>query len=348
MNNDKNEFNDKLENFDLNSLKSDWLKKEIEVKNNEITNLKNKNLMFKIFNSFKIIIALIFVLLQIFIVIWVLQRYNIIDMKDSTSSISVSKNHINIPVIDINEQLTMEYVNNLIKKMDKIKSNDSVKEVLIIMNCPGGSPVAADEFTAYIKEFNETKKINMYVQTMAASGGYYIASAIKPIVANPNAIVGSIGVIMPKYTIKKLADKIGIEEDNVVVGDYKVPASLFNNVTKEQTNYLKENMLNPTYKNFIEIVAKNREIEVSTIEEFAQGKIYVASKEEIKDILVDELSTLVEYKNKIVENLHNETKINKDKIKFILVEDRKEKLPGLNINLDVGNLIENNKLNLTF
>lgn len=67
----------------------------------------------------------------------------------------------------------------------------------------------------------------MYIESVAASGGYYIASAIKPLKANKNAIVGSIGVIIQHYSLEELSKKIGIEEDNVAYGEYKQPISLF-------------------------------------------------------------------------------------------------------------------------
>lgn len=341
---DDNGFKDELSEFELNSMKEDWLKKEIDVKNHIIDDLKSKTKYNKIFSLLKILITIIFVVIEIFVAIYVLKKYGFIE-KDFMES-EYEKSSINIPIVDINKQLTMEYVNDLIKQMDKYKEDKTIKQILIVMNCPGGSPVAADEFTAYIKDYNKTKKINMYVQTMAASGGYYIASGIKPIVANPNAIVGSIGVIMPKYTIKKLADKIGVEEDNVVVGEYKVPASLFNNVTNEQKEYLNNNMLLPTYKNFIEVVSSNRGIDSKKIEEFAQGKIFIANKIEIKDILVDRISNYVEFKNELIDSISKEYKTNKDDIKFIVSEEKKEKLPFFNIKLDLSNLIQNSNLNL--
>lgn len=340
MENKNNEFDSKIDELNINGMKEEWFKKEIEVKNTEILNLKTKNTIYKVFNFFKILVTIIFIALQIVVVLFILNKYKILDL-DSSNEIINSNSSLNVLIIDINEQLTIDYVNGLMKKMEKVKDNNSVKEILLVMNCPGGSPVAADEFTSYIKNYNKTKKINMYVQSMAASGGYYIASAIKPIVSNPNAIVGSIGVIMPKYTIKKLADKIGIEEDNVVVGEYKVPASLFSNVTKEQKEYLNKNMLLPTYNNFINVVATNRNLDVKELEKFAQGKIFVANKDEIKGVLVDKISNLVDFKEEVKENISKEHGVDSKNINFILIKEEKNNFPNLNIKLDVSNLLEN-------
>lgn len=316
---------------------------ELNKKNEELNGLKSKNKLDRIINISKICAMVIFLGIEISIGIYFLQKYGLID---DIKHNNINSEYTNIVTIDINKELTIDYVNNLIKTMEEYKDDKSVKEILITMNCPGGSPVAADKITSYIKDYNKTKKINMYVQTMAASGGYYIASAIKPLVANQNAIVGSIGVIMPKYTIKKLADTIGVEEDNIVVGDYKVPATLFNNVTNEQKDYLKNNLLIPTYDNFVQTVATNRGITIESLVPFTQGKIFVANKLEIKNVLVDKVTNLIDFKNEIIENISVKDKIKKDKIKFINIENKDIKNSLFKINLDLNSLIKENSLNL--
>jgi len=202
-----------------------------------------------------------------------------------------------VAVINIDKEITVDYINKLMAKMDKLKDNKNVKEVLLIFNTPGGSPSASDEFNAYLKYFNKIKKVNVYVESMAASGGYYIASAIKPIIANKNAIVGSIGVIMPHYVIGKLAKKVGVEQDNIAVGKYKEPVSLFKKATSSQKRYLYSHLLNPTYENFLNTVAKDRNISLKKLKIYADGKIYVATL--AKGVLVDKISTLIQTKEEI-------------------------------------------------
>lgn len=159
---------------------------------------------------------------------------------------------------------------------------------------------------------------------MAASGGYYIVSAIKPIVANKNAVVGSIGVIMPHFVIEKLAKKIGVEEDTITVGKYKEPISWFKKVTPEQKKYLLKHLLEPTYNNFLQTVAKDRNISVDKLKKYADGKIYIASN--VKGILVDKISSLIEFKEKI----KKETNASE----FVKINLEKKKLPFLNVKVD--------------
>jgi len=208
-----------------------------------------------------------------------------------------------IAVIDFNEPVTQKFVNKVIKAMDKVKKDKEYNEVLFIMNSPGGSPTASEELSEYLKDYHKEKNVTMYIQSVAASGGYYIASAIKPLIANKNAIVGSIGVILPHYSIKKLANTIGIEEDDLSSGKYKKPISLFKKVSEEDKQYLKEQLLTPTYNNFINSVAVNRGIRREVLVPHTEGKIFIANDVEIKGILVDEISVLYKLKAKMKKRL---------------------------------------------
>ena len=241
-----------------------------------------------------------------------------------------------VAVINFNKQITVDYINTIISKMEIIKSDKNVKEVLIVFNTPGGSPSASDEFNAYLKNYTKTKKVNVYVESMAASGGYYIISAIKPIIANKNAVVGSIGVIMPHYVIGKLAKKLGIEQDNIAVGKYKEPISLFEKASKEQRKYLYSHLLNPTYENFLNIVATDRNISINKLKKYADGKIFIANQ--VKGILVDKISTLVETKEMIKDEVAKKFNLKKDDIKFYRVSLEKKSLPFFKIEVENSTL----------
>ena len=239
-----------------------------------------------------------------------------------------------VAVINFNKEITVDYINQIESKMESLKEDKDVKEVLIIFNTPGGSPSASDEFNAYLKDYTKTKKVNVYVESMAASGGYYIVSAIKPIIANKNAVVGSIGVIMPHYVIGKLAKKLGVEQDNIAVGKYKEPISLFKKATPEQKKYLYSHLLNPTYENFLNVVSHDRNISINKLKKYADGKIYIANQ--VKGILVDKISTLIATKKEIQKEINKKYKI-KD-IKFYNISLEKKQLPFFKIEVENSTL----------
>ncbi|CAA6800953.1 MAG: Protease IV [uncultured Sulfurovum sp.] len=233
-----------------------------------------------------------------------------------------------VAVIDFNQEVTQEYVNTVIKSMDKVKEDKAYQEILFIMNSPGGSPTASEELSEYLKDYTSKKKVSMYIQGIAASGGYYIASAIKPLIANKNAMVGSIGVIMPHYNIGPLAKKLGVEEDDLSSGEYKKPISFFKKVGEKEKAYLKKQLLTPTYNNFIDSVSNNRGIERTQLLPYTEGKIFVANAKEIEGVLVDEVLVLHRLKDRIKKRL-------KRKISFVDVMP-KEPMGFLGNKVDVN------------
>jgi protease-4 len=245
---------------------------------------------------------------------------------------STKPNNPYVAVINLNKEITVDYINKIEEKMEALKNDKKAKEILIVFNTPGGSPSASDEFNAYLKDYTKTKKVNAYVESMAASGGYYIVSAIKPIIANKNAIVGSIGVIMPHYVIGKLAKKLGIENDDITIGKYKKPISLFEKASKNQKRYLYSHLLNPTYNNFLNVVANDRNISLKKLKIYADGKIYVANQ--VKGILVDKISTLIQTKNEIKKEVAKKFKLKEKDIKFYSIALEDKKMPFFKVEVE--------------
>ena len=235
------------------------------------------------------------IIAEIALLVWIAKSYGILGKAIPLGD--------KVAVVDFNKPVTQAFVNEVMESMDEVKENKDYTEVLFIMNSPGGSPTASEELSEYLKDYNAKKPVSMYVQSVAASGGYYIASAIKPLIANKNAMVGSIGVILPHYSIGKLAEKVGIEEDDLSSGEYKKPISFFKKVGDKERTYLKEQLLTPTYNNFIDSVAANRGLDREKLLPYTEGKIYVANSPEIKDILVDEVLVLHRLKARIKKRL---------------------------------------------
>ncbi len=240
-----------------------------------------------------------------------------------------------IAVIRYNKEVTEDLTTKIMEKMDEIKKSKSYKEILFVMSSPGGSPTASEELSEYLKSYQKDKNITMYIESIAASGGYYIASAIRPLYANKNAIVGSIGVIMPHYNLSELAEKIGIKEDYLAVGKHKKPISFFRDIDEENRKYMMEHLLKPTYENFIDSVASNRQISKEKLLPFTDGKIYIANAQEIKGILIDEITSLYRIKNRLRQKYNN-------KVEFVDIELEKKYpfMPKVEIDLNTKELFE--------
>jgi len=247
----------------------------------------------------------------------------------------VSTAKTKVAVIRYNKPVTEKFTTTVMEKMDKIRKNKAYKSVLFIMSSPGGSPTASEELSEYLKDYQKDKNITMYVDSIAASGGYYIASAIKPLYANKNAIVGSIGVIMPHYNFGELAKKIGVEEDYLASGKFKKPISMLAKIDNENREYMTKHLLKPTYENFMKSVATNRGITLEKLKPFTEGKIFIANVPEIKGILVDKISSLYKVREIIRKSL------NKKDVDFVNIklEEKPSFLPQVKVDLDLKEIV---------
>jgi len=307
---------------------------DLEPKDLEIRKLK-KEISLADMKKYMLVIAIFF---EIAILSFVLSKY----MKGN----KIEHFDNEIAVINIDKTITEPYINTLMEDVTKKLDDEKTKEFLMILNSPGGSPMASEEFSEFIKEINKEKKVTVYVEGMAASGGYYIASAIKPLYSNKNAIVGSIGVIMPHYSLEDLAKKVGIKEDYVAAGKYKKPVSYFKDLDKENKKYLEEYLIKPSYENFLDSVSKNRGVDKEKIRKVADGKIYIANSPKIKGILVDQITHLSLLKRKIKERVMKSENAEKDEVGFVPVDaDRKTNLPfSANFKVDLDTILSKTTL----
>jgi len=253
---------------------------------------------------------------------------------NSTFKISdkfIENSDTKVAIVKLNKQITGDYIEDLISRMNKLKKDKKIKEIILDISSPGGSPVASQEFSEYIKDFNKTKPITMYIDEMAASGAYYIASSIKPLYSNKNAIVGSIGVILPHYSAEGLSKKIGVEEDSITAGKFKKPLSFFKKPSEDDKKYLEKHLLEPAYNNFIADVAMNRNIKTEDLKRYAEGRVFIANMDEIKGVLVDKITNLFLLKKKMTEKYGEKTS-------FPVIDLTKEKKSLLDISLEIPGL----------
>ncbi len=125
---------------------------------------------------------------------------------------------------------------------------------------------------------------------VAASGGYYIAAGADKIYAEGASITGSIGVFGTIPNISELASDIGINAEQVGTNENAVDYSFFEPLSEDFRAYLQEGVAN-TYQTFLERVAEGRDMELSDLEEIAQGRVW--SGTEAKKLgLVDEIGGL--------------------------------------------------------
>jgi protease-4 len=138
----------------------------------------------------------------------------------------------------------------------------------------------------------QDKPVIISVGSMAASGGYYLASAGDYIFADPSAIVGSIGVVGGKFVISGILDKLGVTTQSITRGQNANINSMYQPWSDRQRR-LMTNMMKSTYEQFTQRVMTNRKDKIKDIDAVARGRIFLAPQ--AKDLgMVDELGGLTE------------------------------------------------------
>ncbi len=98
-----------------------------------------------------------------------------------------------------------------IKLLKQVENDSSIQGVILRIDSPGGDAVASDEILHEAKNLSKKKPLVISMSDEAASGGYYVAATGDPIVAYPNTLTGSIGVIFARLSLHGLYDKVGRE-----------------------------------------------------------------------------------------------------------------------------------------
>jgi len=164
--------------------------------------------------------------------------------------------------------------------IEKAFSLKKTKAVAITINSPGGSPVQSHLIYKFIRAQakKNKKKVIVFAEDVAASGGYLIACAGDEIYANSSSIIGSIGVIYSSFGFTELIKKIGVERRVHTAGKNKSTLDPFLNEKKEDIERLKNIQLD-LHKDFIKVVEDSRgsKLNKSEIELFS-GEFWSGSK----------------------------------------------------------------------
>ena len=178
----------------------------------------------------------------------------------------------------------------IIKALKKARKESSVKAIVLRVNSPGGSALASDIIWRELELTKKEKPLVVSMGNLAASGGYYISCNADKIIAEPTTITGSIGVFGAVPNISELADKIGINGEQVGTNKQSVGYSIFEPINDSFYNVTKEGV-EQVYNTFVEKVAAGRNMTFVEIDSIAQGRVWTG-KEAVKNGLVDELGSL--------------------------------------------------------
>jgi protease IV len=178
-----------------------------------------------------------------------------------------------------------------IRQLKKYEKDSSVKAIVIRIDSPGGQVAPTQEIFDQIIKIKESKiPVVVSISSIAASGGYYIACAGDTIFANPGSLTGSIGAIIDFYTFEGLMGKVGMQHEVVKSGELKDVGNMARAMT-EKERAMMQAAINDVYNQFVEAISESRNLEISQVEEIADGSIFTGNQA-LELGLVDKLGGL--------------------------------------------------------
>jgi protease-4 len=167
----------------------------------------------------------------------------------------------------------------VVGQLKKFADDDSVKAIILHVNSPGGGVAASEEIYREVKRIRDQKKTRIVasIETVGASGAYYVASATDKIYADKGSIVGSIGVIAEWVNYGQLLKWAKLNAITLKAGEFKDTGSPTREMTPAERQYM-QSLIDNMHTQFIQAVADGRHEEVEDIRAIANGKVWTGEQ----------------------------------------------------------------------
>ena len=186
------------------------------------------------------------------------------------------------------------------KILDDILKDKSVKAVVLRINSPGGSAMASEKLWRKLKLIQQKMPLIVSMGNVAASGGYYMASAGDTILAEKNTITGSIGVFGLMFNVSELTNTLGVNVEKVKTNELSDFPSFDRDLTVKEKERMKKG-IETIYDVFISRVMEGRGLTKGQVENLAEGRVWTGSQA-LNLGLVDSIGGLNEAINIAVES----------------------------------------------
>jgi protease-4 len=182
-------------------------------------------------------------------------------------------------------------VDDLRWELEQARNDDKVRAVVLEVDSPGGEVTASDMIYNAVVMTRAKKPVVVYMESLAASGGYYVSCGGKYLMANDTSITGSIGVIIQTLNYEQLFNKIGLASVVFKSGKFKDMLNGARPITPEERDYI-QSFVMKTYDKFLGIVAKERRLPEDALRNgIADGRI-LSGRDALEDKLIDGLGQI--------------------------------------------------------
>ena len=167
----------------------------------------------------------------------------------------------------------------VVPQLKKFADDDSIKAIVLHVNSPGGGVAASEEIYREVKRIRDEKKkrIVASIESVGASGAYYISSATNKIYADRGSVVGSIGVIAEWVNYGDLLHWAKLKDVTLKAGEFKDTGSPTRDLTPAEKEYL-QSLIDDMHTQFIQAVADGRKVKAEDIRAIANGKVWTGGQ----------------------------------------------------------------------
>jgi protease-4 len=176
---------------------------------------------------------------------------------------------VDVPFIDIH----MTGGRTIVEELEQMANDPMIRAIVLRIDSPGGAVVASDQIWRAVRRARERKPVIASLGSVAASGGYYVASAADEIWADPSTITGSIGIFYGKVDVAQLAGELGVGIEHLRRGQRAGAESLYRPFTDEERAALAD-VMRSYYRMFLERVAEGRKMTVQQVDAVARGRVH--------------------------------------------------------------------------
>ena len=189
--------------------------------------------------------------------------------------------------------------------IETAKEDENIKALLIEIDSYGGSPVAAEEIATALKDFG--KPSYAHIRGAWASAAYWVATGADTIFASQNSDIGSIGATMSYLDYSQKNKNEGISYQEITSGKYKDSGSPEKPLNEEEKALFQRD-INIIAQNFIEAVAKNRNLSIEEVQKIADGSTMLG-KAALEKWLIDRLAVMNEVHHSIENDIWEDIEI---------------------------------------
>jgi protease IV len=167
----------------------------------------------------------------------------------------------------------------VVDELRRFADDDSIKAIVLHVNSPGGGVAASEEIYRQVKRVRDDKRkrIVASIESVGASGAYYVSAATNKIYADNGSVVGSIGVIAEWVNYGDLMRWAKLKPEVLKVGEFKDTGDPRRELTPAERQYL-QGLIDNMYGQFIEAVAEGRHVKTSDIKPIADGRVWTGQQ----------------------------------------------------------------------